>query len=161
MESQSMSKKLIAAAVTTLTLGTAPLAFSHLVDEEPMQSFRQSYFTLVAMNFGPMAAMVKGDIPWNDEMMLARAQDFAAVTSVDVARAFGPGSDKGRTRAKPEIWESTDDFLEKYAALQSAAEGLLAAAQSGDRAAIGGAIKDTGGTCKACHDEYKSKDYLY
>ncbi|EED32745.1 cytochrome c, class II [gamma proteobacterium NOR5-3] len=137
------------------------MALSHLVKEEAMQSYRQSYFTLIAMNFGPMTAMVKGDMPWDDAKMLALAEDFAAIASVDVARAFGPGSDKGTTRAKPEIWENTDDFLEKYAALQSAAEGLLAAAQSGDRSAIGGAIKETGGTCKACHDEYKAKDYLY
>jgi cytochrome c556 len=131
------------------------------VKEEAMQSYRQSYFTLIAINFGPMTAMVKGDMPWDDAKMLAQAEDFAAIASVDVARAFAPGSDKGTTRAKPEIWENTEDFLEKYAALQSAAEELLAAAQSGDRSAIGGAIKETGGTCKACHDEYKAKDSLY
>jgi cytochrome c556 len=156
-----MSKKLLAAGLAVITLGVTPLAVSHLVKEEAMQSYRQSYFTLLAMNFSPMTAMVKGDMPWDDGKMLAFAEDFAAVASVDVARAFGPGTDKGTTRAKPEIWENTDDFVEKYQALQSAAEGLLAAAQSGDRGAIGGAIKDTGGTCKACHDEYKSKDYLY
>jgi len=156
-----MSKKLLATGLVVFSLGSAPMALSHLVKDEAMQSYRQSYFTLIAMNFGPMTAMVKGDMPWDDAKMLALAEDFAAVASVDVARAFGPGTDKGTTRAKPEIWENTDDFLEKYAALQSAAEGLLAAAQSGDRAAIGGAIKDTGGACKACHDEYKAKDYLY
>ena len=42
-----------------------------------------------------------------------------------------------------------------------AAAGLLEAAQSGDKGAIGAAVKKTGGTCKSCHDEYKSKDYLY
>ncbi|MFT4769730.1 MAG: cytochrome c556 [Glaciecola sp.] len=156
-----MSKKLLATGLAVLTFGGAPMALSHLVKDEAMQSYRQSYFTLIAMNFGPMTAMVKGDMPWDDAKMLALAEDFAAIASVDVARAFGPGSDKGTTRAKPEIWENTDDFLEKYAALQSAAEGLLAAAQSGDRGTIGGAIKDTGGACKACHDEYKAKDYLY
>lgn len=156
-----MSKKLLATGLAVLTLGSAPMALSHLVKEEAMQSYRQSYFTLIAMNFGPMTAMVKGDMPWDDAKMLALAEDLAAIASVDVARAFGPGSDKGTTRAKPEIWENTDDFLEKYAALQSASKGLLAAAQSGDRGAIGGAIKETGGACKACHDEYKAKDYLY
>lgn len=156
-----MSKKLLAAGIAIITLGVTPVAVSHLVKEEAMQSYRQSYFTLLAMNFGPMTAMVKGDMPWDDAKMLAFAEDFAAVAGIDVARAFGPGTDKGKTRAKPEIWENTDDFVEKYQALQSAAEGLLAAAQSGERSAIGGAIKDTGGTCKACHDEYKAKDYLY
>lgn len=156
-----MRNKLIATTLAAVTLGTAPLAFSHLVKEEAMQSYRQSYFTLIAMNFGPMAGMVKGDIPWDDDTMLARAEDFAAVASVDVTRAFAPGTDKGTTRAKPEIWENTDDFIEKYQALQSASKDLLAAAKSGDKGAIGQAVKDTGGACKACHDEYKAKDYLY
>ena len=156
-----MSKKIILAAVAALSIGTAPVALSHLVDEEPMQSFRQSYFTLLAMNFGPIAAMVKGDMPWDDAKVLMLAEDVNAIANIDVARAFGPGSDKGTTRAKPEIWENTDDFLEKYRALQEAAGGLLAAAQSGDKAAIGAAVRETGGACKSCHDEYKAKDYLY
>ena len=35
------------------------------------------------------------------------------------------------------------------------------AAESGDRELIAEAFAATGGACKACHDEYKSKDYLY
>ena len=147
--------------VAALALISAPLAFSHLVDEEPMQSFRQSYFTLLAMNFGPMAAMVKGEMPWDEGRMLAFAEDFNAIARVDVARAFGPGSDQGKTRAKPAIWTNKADFTEKQQALQDAAGDLLSAARSGDRKAIGGAIKNTGGACKGCHDKYKSKDYLY
>ena len=156
-----MRKNLLVAAVAAVAIGGTPIALSHMVKEEPMQSFRQSYFTLLAMNFGPISAMVKGEMPWDDAKVLALAEDVNAIANIDVARAFGPGSDKGTTRAKPAIWENTDDFLEKYQALQEAAGGLLAAAQSGDKAAIGEAVKETGGACKACHDEYKSKDYLY
>ncbi len=158
---KTLSKKMIAAGLTVAALGAAPLAMSHMVKEEPMQSYRQSYFTLLAMNFSPMAAMVKGEMPWDEARLLAFAEDFAAVASVDVARAFPAGSDKGMTRAKPEIWENMDDFAEKYQALQAASVELLAAAKTGDKSVIGGAIKDTGGACKACHDEYKAKDYLY
>lgn len=156
-----MNKKLLTAAFAAVAISTAPIAMSHLVDEEPMQSYRQSYFTLLAMNFGPMAAMVKGDMPWDEAKMVAFAEDFAAVTSIDVSRAFGPGTDKGKTRAKPAIWNDTADFLEKYQALQEAGPKMLAAAKTGDRKTIGAAIKDTGGACKACHDDYKSKEYLY
>lgn len=155
-----MAKKLLQATIASITLAAAPIALSHLVDEEPMQSFRQSYFTVLAMNFGPIAGMVKGDIPWNEEMLVARAEDVNAIVNIDVSRAFAPGSDGGKTRAKPAIWENTDDFLEKYEALRAAAGDLLAAAKTGDRAKVGAAVKDTGGACKACHDEYKAKDYL-
>lgn len=155
-----MSKKALKVTLASLTLA-APLAFAHLVDDEPLQSYRQSYFTMLAMNFGPIAGMVKGDVPWNEEMLLARAEDFKAITTVDVARAFAPGSDKGTTRAKPAIWENTDDFVAKYRDLQAAADTLLAAAKTGEKSAVGAAVRETGGACKACHDEYKAKDYLY
>jgi cytochrome c556 len=155
-----MPKKALMATLASLTLA-APLALAHLVDEQPLQSYRQSYFTLLAMNFGPIAGMVKGEVPWNEEMLMARAADFKAVTTVDVSRAFAPGSDKGTTRAKPAIWDNTDDFVAKYRDLQAAADKLLAAAKTGERDAVAAAVRDTGGACKACHDEYKSKDYLY
>jgi len=38
---------------------------------------------------------------------------------------------------------------------------LAEVAAQGDRAAIQGQFGATGKTCKACHDEYKAKDYLY
>ena len=136
-------------------------ATAHLDDKEPMQSYRQSYFTLVAMNFGPIGAMVKGEMPWDDARVKMLADELAALSSMDVSRAFGPGSDKGTTRAKPGIWENQDDFAAKLADMQEAIAGLQAAATSGDREAITEATGSTGQACKACHDEYKSKEYLY
>lgn len=156
-----MPKKLFLAAVAAATIGFTPIAFSHLVQEQPMQSYRQSYFTLLAMNFGPIAAMLKGEMPWNEEQLVTFAENVNSVLAIDVARAFGPGSEKGTTRAKPEIWENTDDFLAKYQALKDAGPGLLAAAKTGDKAAVGAAVKEMGGACKSCHDEYKTKDYIY
>ena len=38
---------------------------------------------------------------------------------------------------------------------------LNAAAEGGDQKAIAAAVGEVGGACKACHDEYKSKNYLY
>ncbi|MEE4278004.1 MAG: cytochrome c [Halieaceae bacterium] len=151
----------VKATVAGLAIASASLAFAHSSKDEPMQAYRQSYFALVAMNFGPIGAMLKGDMPWDDAQLKAFADNVAGMATVDVARAFGPGSDKGMTRAKPEIWENTDDFLSKYDDFKSAAAGLATAAATGDKAVIGEAFKKTGGTCKSCHDEYKAKDYLY
>lgn len=149
------------AAVIGVALLSSSLTMAHSSKDEPMQAYRQSYWALVAMNFGPIGAMLKGEMAWDDEKVAAFANNVAGMATVDVARAFGPGTDKGMTRAKPEIWENTDDFLSKYGDFKTAAAGLATAAQTGDKATIGAAFKKTGGACKACHDEYKSKDYLY
>ena len=85
----------------------------------------------------------------------------AAVSSVSVERGFAPGSDKGKTRAKPAIWENPDDFADKLAAFRTEAAALAVAAKTGDQAAATAQFKKTGGTCKACHDEYKARNYLY
>lgn len=163
----SLSKAVATLKNTTLTavLGTAllggSLASAHFNDQEPNQSYRQSYFTLVAMNFGPLAAMAKGDMPFNAAMAQGFATDLAAVNQLNLKRAFGPGSDKGTTRAKPEIWSNMADFESKLADMQRETALLKDVAAGGDAKAIAMQTGAVGKTCKACHDEYKAKDYLY
>ena len=118
------------------------------------------FFTLVALNFGPMAAMVKGEIPWNQGAFEHYANDMVTVISLDFTRGFPEGSHTGKTRAKPDIWENMADFESKFDDLKSAANALQEAAASGDKEAIVEKFKATGGACKACHDDYKAKDYL-
>ena len=157
---RSLRKYMLAAtAVTGLAL--APLAVSHLNDKEVQQSYRQSWFALVALNFGPMASTVEGEIPWNDDMMKGWANDLATLTTLNIMRGFGEGSDKGTTRAKPEIWQNKADFESKMNDLKTATAALQEATAGGDRKAIAEAVGAAGEACKACHDEYKSKDYLY
>ncbi len=139
----------------------SPAAMSHYDDKEVPQSYRQSWFALLAMNFGPMAAMAKGEMPWDDSRLKGYAQDLEAITQLDLMRGFAPGSDKGKTRAKPDIWKNKDDFSAKFKDLQAAAADLNAVAATGDRDKIKAQVGVTGKTCKACHDEYKSKNYLY
>ncbi len=159
-------RKLSPARLFTLPLVALGLALSlnvaaHLDDKEPMQSYRQSWFAMLGMNFGPIGAMLKGEMPWDEARLQMFANDMAALTSMDVSRAFPPGSDKGTTRAKPEIWSDMDDFKAKLDDLKTAVAQLQAAAGSGDKQAIATAVGATGKACKSCHDEYKSKDYLY
>ena len=151
-------KSLIAAALAAVV--TIP-AVAHIERTEPLQSLRQSYFAIVGMTFGPMGDMVKGKIDWNDVQFAAWANDLASVSKVSVERGFAAGSEKGKTRAKPAIWESTDDFAQKLADFRSEAAALAAAANAGDKAVTVEQFKQTGGTCKACHDNYKSRGYLY
>ena len=142
-----------------LTLGTSAVTMAHQVKDEPQQSYRQSYFALIGANFGPIAAMVQGKMPYSVEGVQERANNLKALSMIDVTSAFGEGSDKGTTRAKPEIWANTADFKAKFADMKEAMVVLQAA--GGDQGAVAKAVGGVGRTCKACHDEYKAKDYLY
>jgi len=96
--------------VATLTTALAIPAVAHIERSEPIQSLRQSYFALVGMTFGPMADMVKGKIDWDEATFQRWASDLAALSTVQVERGFAPGSEQGKTRAKPEIWLDMYDF---------------------------------------------------
>ncbi len=157
----SALRNVFRATVAAGVMLTATAASAHFDDKEPLQSYRQSWFTLLAMNFGPMASMVKGEMPWDDDKMEEYADQLESVTDLDLLRGFAPGSEKGTTRAKPEIWSNMDDFRAKFDDLVTAVEALDDVAEDGDRKAIAEAVGAVGQACKACHDEYKSKNYLY
>ncbi len=129
-----------------------------VAEEHPAIEYRESLMTLVGANFGPMVAMLKGEIPWDDARMAAYGKDLKAVVGLDILRGFPPGSDQGETRAKPGIWENLEDFQKKLEAMQTEATKLGDTAAGADRKAIGDQIAATGKTCKSCHDEYKKKD---
>jgi cytochrome c556 len=156
------SRNTVLAIITLAGLALSPLAVSHFDDKEVPQSYRQSWFAMLAFNFGPMVSMVKGEMPWQEMQMAGYADQLAALTTVDVMRGFPEGSDKGTTRAKPEIWQNKADFEKKMDDLKKAVAMLQAVAEQGtDRKAIAAQVGATGKACKACHDDYKSKDYLY
>jgi cytochrome c556 len=71
--------------------------------------------------------------------------------------APGTGPDAGKTGAKPEIWQNGKDFAAKLTAFQRSSQALNAAARSGNLEAIHASYADLGGTCKACHDSYRSE----
>lgn len=59
------------------------------------------------------------------------------------------------TRALPAIWEDNAAFLERYVALQDAAAAMQTAAGT-DLAALQGALGGLGGTCQACHQQFRA-----
>lgn len=148
-------------SLATASILLAPLAVSHFNDKEMAQSYRQSWFAMVASNFGPIAAMIKGDMPYDQKRVQAHANDLSALMTLDIHRGFADGTDKGTTRAKPEIWGNKADFKEKMDNLISAVDGLDSAAQNGDKGAVAQQVGAVGKSCKGCHDDYKAKDYLY
>jgi cytochrome c556 len=69
----------------------------------------------------------------------------------------GTGPDVGKTGAKPEIWQNTQDFAAKLSAFQKAAPAFNSAAAGTDLDAIKASFGQLGQACKACHDKYRSE----
>jgi cytochrome c556 len=69
----------------------------------------------------------------------------------------GTGPEVGKTGAKPEVWQSPQDFAAKLSAFQRASLVFNAVAASGDMNTAKARFADLGGTCKACHDKYRTE----
>ena len=159
-------KKLLVAALLFAALANAPTTLSHLENAAFYQSYRQSLFALLGANFGSMGSMIKGEIPWDAGRFRRWAEDLASVARLDVLRGFPPTSTPAsRSRARPVIWDNMADFETKLNDLRRESARLAelagtAATDSADIKAIRLQFLRTGGSCKACHDDYKSKNYL-
>jgi cytochrome c556 len=144
---------LISAAVSAL------IATNVLAQAKPETSikYRQGVYGIMGWNFGPMAAMVKGEKPYDKEAFAKHAANVAAVSPMAL-EGFGPGTDKGaETKAKPEIWTKMDDFKSKMAKMNEETAKLASIAKTGSFDDIKKQFGATGGSCKACHDDYRNK----
>jgi cytochrome c556 len=70
---------------------------------------------------------------------------------------FPEGSDKGTTKAAPEIWTDMAGFRKDAMALSTAGGALATAAKAGDETAVAAAFKEIGDACGACHKAYRLK----
>ena len=118
--------------------------------------YRQSAMFLVGQNFGPLAAMAQNKIPYDKDAAIQYAGIVAFVSKLPL-RGFQPGTDRGETKAKPEIWENMDDFKAKLEKMQEETAKLAEVAQSGEFNALKAQVGETGKACKACHDKYRNK----
>jgi cytochrome c556 len=71
----------------------------------------------------------------------------------------GSGSEAGlKTEAKAEIWAKPEEFKASAAKFVTAAAAFHQTAQAGDLAAIRTGVKNLGGSCKGCHDQFRVDD---
>jgi cytochrome c556 len=119
--------------------------------------YRQGVLQAMGWNMGPMAAMVKGEKPYDKDEFLKRAT-WVSELAVMPFEGFTPGSDQGApTKAKPEIWKDMAKFKQLAEAMQAASVKLVAAAKVGTLDAVKGPFGDLGKACSNCHDDFRNK----
>ena len=121
---------------------------------------RQGQFRIMALNLGILGGMAQGKTEYDAEAAQAAADTLVAVSMIQQGPHWPEGSDAmsiDGTRAEPSIWDDNDDFLAKWADFGTAAEAMQAAAGNGQEA-LGPAMGQIGGTCKACHDAHRAPE---
>lgn len=138
--------------VATLSL---PAAAQFQKPEDAIK-YRQSALTVMANHFSRIAAMAQGRVPF-DAKVAAENADIVLTMSKLPFHAFGEGTDKGLPqRAKPEVWKEQPKFKAAAEKMQAEVVKLDAAAKTGNLDAIKAAVGAVGGSCKACHDDFRA-----
>ena len=142
------------AAAVCMTLAASAPAQAQFAKPEDAVKYRKANFTLMGAHFGRIGAMASGRAPYDAKAAAENAELVAALAKLPWA-AFGEGTDKGETRAKPEIWKDAAKFKEASDKMQVEVGKLNVAAKAGNLDALKAAFGPAAATCKACHDAFR------
>jgi cytochrome c556 len=142
------------AAAVCMTLAASAPAQAQFAKPEDAVKYRKASFTVMGAHFGRIGAMASGRAPYDAKAAAENAELVAALAKLPWA-AFGEGTDKGETRAKPEIWKDAAKFKEASDKMQVEVGKLNVAAKAGNLDALKAAFGPAAATCKACHDAFR------
>ncbi|HVK31261.1 MAG TPA: cytochrome c [Burkholderiaceae bacterium] len=142
-------------AVAALALLAALPAAAQYRNADAAIKYRQSAMSLQNNHMGRIFAMVNGQAPFDAKVMNENIEIVSLLNTRAQFAAFIEGSDKGNTRAKPEIWTEKEKFSAAVAKSQSDVDKLVAAGKTGNLDQIKAAAGAVGQSCKACHDAYQ------
>jgi cytochrome c556 len=149
-----LSRKL---ALATVALMLAGPAFA--LDAEQARNAaetRQGLLKVVGWSFGPLNAMTRGLIPFDQALVERNAQRIAWMTTM-IPDAFR-GDTRGHeleTEALPVIWERFERFEQLAGNAHNSAQRLVEVAAGGDEQATLRAVTALFDDCRACHNDFR------
>lgn len=153
--------------VRAIAIGVAllsSLAAAALAQEQPPSKaeqaikYRQSVYKVILWNFGPVAGMAQGKIPYDAADFARRAERVATMAPM-LLEGYPEGSATAsgvKTRARPEIWENMSDFTKLMHDMESKTAALATVAKEGDFEKSKAAFGEAASACKACHEKYRT-----
>jgi cytochrome c556 len=147
-------KRTFALMGTLLALTLAIPAQAQFAKPEDAIKYRKATYSVMAAHFGRLGAMANGRTPYDAKIATENAELVAVMAKLPWA-AYGEGTDKGDTRAKPEIWKESTKFKEASDKMQAEIVKLNVAAKAGNLDALKVAFGPAAASCKACHDNFR------
>ena len=142
-----------------IAAGAVALATTAMAQPKP-ENFvkqRQSAFALMGWYFGPLAAVAKGEKPFNKDDAVRATSYLVPLSKMPWEGVVAGTENVGNTKAKPEIWSDSAGFAAAAAAFRTQAGAMQAAAQSGDKAAVAAQVGPLFGACRTCHTAYRAQ----
>lgn len=146
---------------TVLTAVLLSLALGACADNSPggkAAKARHESFEEMGEAFEDLTDELKKDAPDMAAIKASAVRIDTLAQQVPTWFPAGSGPQDGvSTEALAVAWTKPAEFRQAAERLGTAAAELRAAAESGDAAAIGAAVKSTGGACKNCHDQFREE----
>ena len=150
--------KLAVIALTMAAVGGVAMAQDDKAMAKALKA-RKGYMQVLGFNMGPLGAMAKGKAPYDAAAATVAANNLKAASEIHLGAAWPAGSDNGalgdETRALPKIWESSDEFGQKWKDFAEAAAALAAVAGNGSEEMVA-AFKPVGKSCGGCHKPFRA-----
>ena len=131
-------------------------AMAQFAKPEDAIKYRKNALFVMSQHFGRLGAMAQGRTPYDAKIAAENAAVLETVSKLPWA-AFGEGTDKGDTRAKPEIWKEPAKFKEAADKMQAEVAKVVTAAKSGKADDLKAVFAGAAGSCKNCHDNFRSQ----
>lgn len=147
-------KRTLSMVAAAFALVLALPASAQFAKPEDAIKYRKASFTVMSAHFGRLGAMANGRVPYDAKAAAENAEVVSALAKLPWT-AFGDGTDKGETRAKPEIWKESAKFKEASDKMVAEMGKLNTAAKAGNLDALKAAFGPAAASCKACHDNFR------
>ena len=121
---------------------------------EAVVDHRQGAMSVASGSMSAVGAVVLDGAPFEGSLELY-AGALEAVTT-DMVDLFPEGSDHAESDALPAVWEDRATFEDRAQDAADAASRLMEAVEEGDQAAMAEAFAGLGGTCSACHEDFRN-----
>jgi cytochrome c556 len=149
-------KKTISLQAAALAVVMALPAQAQFAKPEDAIKYRKASFTVMTAHFSRLGAMANGRAPYDAKAAVENADVVMALSKLPWA-GFGEGTDKGDTRAKPEIWKEAAKYKEASDKMVAEIAKLNTAAKAGNVEALKAAFGPAAASCKACHDNFRKE----
>ena len=150
-----MRNKVIAFVISIVCLANGPVFAQDRKIEQAIKH-RRAAFTLMSTYFSRLLQTVEGDRPFEAKQVIADAKNVESLSRLPW-EGFVPGSERGETKAKEDIWFEEGRFKKLSNDLETKTSQLSKASETGDLKRIKLAFEQTRDTCNACHKEFRRK----
>jgi cytochrome c556 len=144
------------AIVGAIMVGMVGLTNADFARPADAIAYRQAVMRVIGHHFGLIGAVVKGEKPFDPKDVAHHADIVAALSQLPWEAFLVPGTAE-KSQMKEDALRKKEDFRAAAGETEQQAAKLARAAAGGNLGEIRSHFGGTAGSCKACHDVYRSR----